>query len=964
MPKVSQLQESFNGGEFSPMAQGRVSSDNYKKGLANCLNYVPTLQGPLIRRPGTAFAGFGQVSLIGPNVPSLIPFVFSQTQAYMLEFGQNYITFYANNGQVLSGSTLYQVQGLVQSKVNYFYGTRTVYEAKTGESIFHSSVIGALLQVQTPYNYYDIPNIKWAQSADTLYLTHPNYPAMKLQRFGLFDWRLQQVYWQDGPYLALNSYAQTGDSTNIGFLPQGSSGWVGSQIAFQTGAQVSQTVFANDIQYLTSGVGQNVSVVTVAPHGFSSGQHITLTGVGNGFNSLIGTFTPQTPTLPWYRTIQVVDFHTFTILGTTSGSGTTNAGVIRPALFQNASSDVGRLLGVQQSFTLGENVPINAGQRVWGQITSIPTADTAIVQIDANSTISGQTGMLANTSSIQFWYLGVFSGQLNAVIGFQSGASQTNAPANCCFHQDRLNLSGSPNFPQQIDGSMIGNFETFSPSVATGSTALQVQQNNAYQFTLNSTDVNALQWMKSTAQGLVAASYSNEWCVTPSSQATAISPSNVNAQQTSFFGGANIDAVVAGNAVLYVQRAQRKVREMNYFFQVGTFRSTDLTEISEHITLPTITKLAVQKETQPLIWGVISDGSLVSMTYNRDDTSISAGWARHELGGRSDAAGSPPRVVSIATIPDPTGTYDQLWMVTQRYLNGGTTNYCIEYMTNFFNDSMSQEEAFQGDCGFTYDFPVTLNSIVNSGIFTIVNVSSGLSFTNSGVFEVKFTNVLGVNSSSIDINGNVTLTNALNEKYFYAASCTTTSFYLQDLSNNYVSLENMSTYVGSGLVRQMLSSIQTGGNPYLNGETVNVLADGGNHPVVVPSGIFGAIQLQYPAATVQIGYAFPSQAQLLRSSEGSAQGSAIGSTRRVNRAAFMLHDVGDFSYGMSLTNLISRNFNTDRQSADIAAPLFSGLIRDGIEAAYDFENQLWFQQNSMLPGMVQAVTTFFEENDV
>ena len=55
MPKVSPLQSNFNGGEFSPLAYGRVDLDRYGTGLATCLNYLPAIQGGLLRRPGTRF---------------------------------------------------------------------------------------------------------------------------------------------------------------------------------------------------------------------------------------------------------------------------------------------------------------------------------------------------------------------------------------------------------------------------------------------------------------------------------------------------------------------------------------------------------------------------------------------------------------------------------------------------------------------------------------------------------------------------------------------------------------------------------------------------------------------------------------------------------------------------------------------------------------------------------------------
>jgi len=55
MPKASPIQTSFSSGEITPFLLGRVDSDTYKTGLTVCLNYLPTLQGGIIRRPGTRY---------------------------------------------------------------------------------------------------------------------------------------------------------------------------------------------------------------------------------------------------------------------------------------------------------------------------------------------------------------------------------------------------------------------------------------------------------------------------------------------------------------------------------------------------------------------------------------------------------------------------------------------------------------------------------------------------------------------------------------------------------------------------------------------------------------------------------------------------------------------------------------------------------------------------------------------
>lgn len=968
MPKVSLLQESFTGGEFSPLAQGQVSGERYRKGLNTCLNYVPTLQGPLLRRPGTKFVNITAQS--SGLSPVLIPFIFSQTQSYMLEFGGQYINFYAQNGIYTPPVLQYFVAGSTNDSEHFFFGTRPSYEAKNGETITASSIGFNLniFSVPSPYLPQDVQHLKWTQNADTLYLTHPNYPTFKLQRFGTYDWRMAQVYFQDGPYLAYNSYQQTGDSTAITLAPAGFSGSsvvagaAGTTFALQTqpGAIALGIVTVNGI----------TSVVTKNAHDYISGMKVVIQNGSGFFTNFQQVQTYNTTTnssSPLYYSINVTGPNVFQIIGGLNTSGVVYVGSggnvganIFPALFLSGA-DVGRVVGLQQGSV------VNAGTRAFGYVTSW-NGNAAVVGFYLD-----QSNSLLNTSIVEFWQLGCYGGNLLSGgslpnispfnMGGPGGAlGSSSFPSATCFHQDRLCFTGSPNFPQQLDGSTVSIFENFAPSVATGSNALQVQANNAYQFTLNSSDENKLQWLKSTAEGLLGASFSSEWVVTPGSQATSLNPTNVNAQQTSFFGAADIDAVLAGNAVLYVQRALRKVREMNYFFQVGTYRSSDMTILAEHISLPTITKLVVQKETQPLIWGLTSNGQLISMTYNRDDVTVEAGWSRHQLGGRSDASGSPPIVSSIATIPDPTNTYDQLWMVTKRFLNNSTTNYCIEYMTNFFNDSMIQSQAFQGDCGASFDTPMAITSVVNSGIYTIFNFFPGFQAAPPTSYTVSFQNIIGLNSTAIDANGIQTSVNPFNGNKFQAFSTSASAFYLADLQGHPASLLNNTSYVGSGIIRECVSSVI--GAWWLTGETVNILVDGANS-VAVAVGSGGSVALPFSAGIAQVGYAYNSRGQLMRAGLGSAQGSAIGSTRRINRAAFQLHDVGDFSFGMSFNNLIAWNFmQADNLPADTAAPLYRGIIREGVEASYDYDNMLCFQQNSMLPGAVISITTFFEESDV
>ncbi len=928
MPKIASLQSSFNAGELSPLMYGRTDSPRYKQGLATCLNYIPTLQGPLVRRPGNMFMNTVKDST---KPPVLIPFQFSVTQAYILEFGDKYIRFYANNGQIITSGTTYKVTGL-KTWWSSFYGSRGSATAEPNEDISTSSSVsnGSILEVQTPYSYTDLPFLRYVQNADTLYLFHPNYPTYKLQRFSQQYWDLTQVYFQDGPYLPLNSYAIEGDNLNVTLTPV-------------SGSSALDQVQAGPILTI-SGVASAsglIQITTSTAHGLSTGQTVFITGVTGTTEANCYYPLAFNTTGPVAWTIFVVSPTVFSLLGSAFVNAYISGGTVAPAIF---AADMTAIINSTTPPDGGRLIALDiSGARYWG-VFPINTLHSPPLSIFLNASLASvqvNAPFFPGTTTATAWQMGVYSYGL----GFPSCGT---------FHQNRLCLAGSPNSPEEIDGSETGLNESFS---ASDPATLDVTDDKAISFNLNSTSVNKLQWMCSNAQGLLSGSYSAEWAMTPDSASAALTPTNFNAQQTSYYGSANAEAVQAGNAAIYIQRAQRKVREMNFFFQVGTFRSTDLTELSEHITLPSITKLVYAKETQPLVWGLRSDGNLISMIYDRSDVSLQAGWTRHQLGGQSDSAGTNPIVYSMAVIPDPTISFDQLWIVVQRYINGATV-YTIEYMTKIFDDSMLQEDACQLDCGATFYNPKTITGITNASTAVVTSAAHGFSNGN----QIKIVGVNGLNLKTTDINGNVTISNLVNEKTFVVAGVTTNTFQLNDFNGNPVSSTAYGAYVSGGATAKLVSTIS--GLTWLENETVGVLTDGSWHPdCVVSSG--GSITLRYPAAKVQIGYRFNSQGQLLRIEGGAADGTSIGKTRRTTRVAVQAHRIGDLSIGTSFTNLIPVEFSQgDVQQADVAVPLYSGIKRDGVESAYDFESQVCFQQSSPLPGGILSITSFMEEFDV
>lgn len=170
MAESTYVQSNFTSGELSPRLFGRSDLSKYFNGAKLLENFIPQKHGGIIRRSGTRFIAEVKDSA---RLTRLIPFQFSVTQTYTLEFGNLYIRFYRDSGR------------LVQLSSDPSEGTIT--------------------EVVSPYKDTDLREIKFTQSADVLYLCHPDYEVRKLQRTSGADtdpatWSLVVLDAQDGPY--------------------------------------------------------------------------------------------------------------------------------------------------------------------------------------------------------------------------------------------------------------------------------------------------------------------------------------------------------------------------------------------------------------------------------------------------------------------------------------------------------------------------------------------------------------------------------------------------------------------------------------------------------------------------------------------------------------------------------------------------------------------------------------------
>lgn len=152
MPSV--IQPSFALGELSDDLSGRVDLEWYGKGLALCDNFYVLASGGVTFRPGTEYVG----EVAHEKRARLLAFEFSATETYALLLEDLSCRFIQNGGFVVPES-----------------------EADSGTPY----------SIELPYAAEELADLRYAQSADVIYLTHPDHPPAKLMRYGHTDWRYE-----------------------------------------------------------------------------------------------------------------------------------------------------------------------------------------------------------------------------------------------------------------------------------------------------------------------------------------------------------------------------------------------------------------------------------------------------------------------------------------------------------------------------------------------------------------------------------------------------------------------------------------------------------------------------------------------------------------------------------------------------------------------------------------------------
>lgn len=647
MARVSSIITNFRTGEISPKLEGRIDLQKYNEAAQTVNNMLVFPSGGVTRRPGTFFAGR---SKDGGKV-RLINFEVSDEQAYVLEFGANYIRFYKDGGILTEATT--NITGITQA--NPAVVTAASHGLNNGDRVFIKSVagmvevnnleftvankttntfelsginssaftayssggtVGKIVEVTTTYSVTEIFEINHTQSADVLFIAHKDHEPAKLTRTTATSFTLTDIDFIDGPWLDENDttttlYASAATGSGITITASASlfaSNDVGRYIRFREILEIEHDEWAASTSYA---------------------NNVTVRFNGHVYKQVTGSTQTSGNTPPVHLT------------------GTETYGSINWEYLHDEHGHV-KIVG----FTSATVVTADVHEDQYGN-SRLP--DSAVGSSNANTR----------------WSLGAFGGSE----GF---------PKAVGFYEQRLYFAGTTGQPQTIFGSVSADFENMTPGTLDDS---------AVNFTIASDKVNVIRHLL-PARFLQVLTTSAEFTLSGGTGSTPVTPTNVNVLRETTFGCSQVRPLRAGNSTILIQKGQEKVKEITFDLDTDGLLGIDLTILADHLPRGGLTDMVWQQEPELIVWFVHSDGRLVGLTYDRANAAI--GWHDHSIGGSGV-------VESITAIPS--GAEDQVYVSVKRTIDGSTVRH-VEFLKPIeFGDDVA--DAFYVDSGLTYDGSAT-----------------------------------------------------------------------------------------------------------------------------------------------------------------------------------------------------------------------------------------------------------------
>lgn len=661
MPDASYDQASFLAGEWSPYAQGRIDTPQYKSAMNVCLNTYPTEEGAAVRRPGFKFLF---PTRGGANARRFV-FAYAENLPYVMEFTDGHLRLSVDDLLVMDGAvTVQDISTATPAVVTV--NTATAWTTRDNVQFIvtggPADTLAPVKNRQFAITFIDtthfalLDTVTGAPIDGTTLNWNVNTMSASISRILDFpspyvngDWYNNKIVQFNKQAIVLNEkYPPWTLSLTVNTDPSGQF----NQFTFtESGPPGGGIMPFEDGPYFDAMIGSTVTPDSIGPS-------ITLT-----FNDKVGP--NQNVLLPGdvgrlvrlYSTPLIWDVtHSYS-----AGDHVLYGSYPNAVTYTAVQATTGNFPDISP-----EDWSLDPSAAVWaaGIITAVLSLNQATVVLEGN---------LLYAQDVTTWRLGRFGGQ-------------EGWPRGSCFHEDRLWVC----LGNSIFSSMVGLPFTFSPTDDLGNVA----DNNGITYTLESgsQDANDLLWMHSDISGIIAGSVSGEWLIQASALADPLTPTTIQAQRVTKYGCADLVPVKTPLALVFVQKQGKRVMEFLPDVFTGKYLAPNLSERARHMTAAGIEEIAYMETITPIIWVRTTDGQLRGLTYRRkssfpsEEASI-VGWHKHELGsGRS--------LASMIVVPSAERAVDVLDIVTS---DNTPTGHWVERSTKQFDVSDTLLESFHLD---------------------------------------------------------------------------------------------------------------------------------------------------------------------------------------------------------------------------------------------------------------------------
>lgn len=953
MADASFSQGNFLGGEWSLSFQGRIDHPNYKKAMAKCRNGMPQAEGSLVRRPGINFVAPTRSGaagrLIAFQFPSGVPYSLELTDTHLrclngpsLVFNNDSVSVtaistatpavitiasdqgWATNTQIqfFLASPTYPDAGAVLQNRQYIVTRLTGTTYSIADSVTGTSIVGttigydfthapatakSILDVAAPWTGTTWQNTRLVQGSAYNALLNPAVKPYTLILTPTADTTiatatLAAANMLDGPYLDVDTsgaflqpfWADVTKTNMVSFyisFPNYDANISYNIGAFVISSSVAYKSLVDD--NLGNTPASNPTFWAVADAGDINGA-----GTGGFTSADVG------------RCVRFLSEPAAYVAGTTYAA---DAPVKYNGVYYKSlgAGNVGNVPDANVDKWIITNDTATA-RWTWGRITSTGSGASPrfICEIIGDAMLY-VTGAAGDTYVYSFRF------------GVYGGGGGHGWPACGVFHQGRLWLGGA--VANRFDSSKSNDFFNFSPTGADGTVA----DNNAISGTFNSAEINQIYWMVTSGQGILCGTKGGEWLVQASSLNDPLSPTNIQANEVTHYGCANIPPIKTGLATVFVQKYQRKAMEFLADVFSGKFSAPDLTEAAKHLTAYKIQELAYQEEPIPTIWVRALDtqgnGQLLGITYRRTSPFITeapsfAAWHAHTVTGTAafttdsiivgpaDQSATTVDVLS-AVMNDTTAGYRKVVTMTVP-----RTEDDVRYAGHHLDDAV-----------------VPYNCLV-----TTVAGAQGLQIYGLHNFDGQDVDVW---ACGLDLGT------------FHVASGAGTTF-VPFGAGQTTAVQNLFT----------LALVQSFDGLTANFPTTISRASAGS----------GATAYRFPLA---VGHTYTSEFQILRpgtaEEAGSRNGPPFGKTRRAHQGAIQVVNcvTGSIDIGVQDTNrtiastLRSAAFKTQGNTAYAPTDLFTGIHWYNLDDDYNFDTMLYWRVTRPYPMIVCQIGAFVHTQD-